>query len=627
MVLRKRLHSPFAMLMLVMTLVLSACGSAPAVVTPAAPTEAAAPAEAAPTEAAAPAEAAPTEAAPTEAAAAPTEAAAAPAADATTAAGAGGDDSTGSQPLYTESVDAKPRDAAIKPQPYPRDMFPLTQEKQTLRIALPSNTSVEDFNTNEFTKWYEEKTNVHIEWIILPSGAEALQKLNLMLSSGDIPDVIMGFYDITPALQVLYGSQGIFLPLNDLIAQGGPNIEKAFDAYPLVKEAVTAPDGNIYGLPEINDCYHCLVSQKLWIYKPWLDKLGLAVPTTIEEYQAVLKAFKEKDPNGNGEADELPLTGNLTAWNGPLDTYLMNPFTLNPGSRMVLNNGKIEANYAKPEWKQGLAYMSQLRADGLLDPNYFTMDNDQLLQLGQSDPPIIGSFVGGVSLSLAPASNEEGARWSQYEVVPPLMGPSGKRIQPSSPYGVMSAGRYIITKAAKDPLLALKWADGFYQQEIELNAYWGLKDVGWRWAEQGEKGIFGEPALYASIKTWGNTQNDHWSQSNPSYRSSDWRLGQFTDNPWDLETILYRESKKLEPYLQDPATAVPPLYLTTDQAQESAELEASLKEYVDEMMAGFILGNNDLDAEWDTYLQTLNDIGLPRYVEIQQAAYDAKYKK
>ncbi len=76
-------------------------------------------------------------------------------------------------------------------------MFPLTQEKATLRIAVPSNPAVEDFTTNAFTKWYEEQTNVAVEWVVLPAGDEGLQKLNLMLSSGDVPDVIMGFYDIT----------------------------------------------------------------------------------------------------------------------------------------------------------------------------------------------------------------------------------------------------------------------------------------------------------------------------------------------------------------------------------------------------------------------------------------------
>lgn len=87
--------------------------------------------------------------------------------------------------------------------------------------------------------------------------------------------------------------------------------------------AITAPDGNIYALPSINDCYHCSMAQKMWIYKPWLDKLGLDVPTTTDELYTVLKAFKDKDPNGNGKADEVPLTGapRGSGWYSSIDAF------------------------------------------------------------------------------------------------------------------------------------------------------------------------------------------------------------------------------------------------------------------------------------------------------------------
>jgi putative aldouronate transport system substrate-binding protein len=530
------------------------------------------------------------------------------------------------QPAAAGASDKDPKDGVLKPEPIPAGMFPLTKQKVTLRIAAPSNASIEDINTNEFTKWYEKQTNVHIQWILLPEN-EARDKLNLMLSSGDLPDAIMGFYNISPAQLQVYGQQGIFIPLNDLIEKYGPNIKNGFAQYPLAKEVSTAPDGKIYGLPEINDCYHCSMSQKLWIYKPWLDKLGLKIPETTEELYQVLKAFKEKDPNGNGKADEIPLTTQVNGWNSNYDAYFMNSFLLNPADRRVLKNGKIDVTYNKPEWREGLRYLRRLAKDGLLDVNSFTQSGDQLKRLGQNDPAIVGSVPGGTSLGLAPVENKEGARWSQYVTVPPLKGPSGFRVQPFSPYAPITVGRFIITKAAKNPEIALRWADGFYQQEVEMDAYWGLQGKGWRWAKEGEKGIHGKQALYKQLLTWGNTQNDQWSQTNVSFRSSDWRLGQISDNPWELETVLYRETKKLEPYQQDTKMAVPPLYFTTEQAQEGGELEAALTKYVDEMEARFVTGDADIEKGWDTYVQTLEQTGLPRYLELQQAAYDAKYKK
>lgn len=226
------------------------------------------------------------------------------------------DGSPAAPPVAAGATDTDPRDGQITPEPIPDGMFPLAEEQTTLRVAIRGQAQVEDYNTNAFTQWYEDQTNVQVEWVVLPANDdEALQKLNLMLSSGDIPDVIMGFYNITPALLQLYGQQGIFLPLNDLIEQHGTNVKNAFAQYPLAQQAITAPDGQIYGLPEINDCYHCSVAQKLWIYQPWLDALGLDVPTTTEEYYQVLKAFKEQDPNGNGQADEVPLSAATDGWN------------------------------------------------------------------------------------------------------------------------------------------------------------------------------------------------------------------------------------------------------------------------------------------------------------------------
>ncbi|MEM7032854.1 MAG: extracellular solute-binding protein [Chloroflexota bacterium] len=110
--------------------------------------------------------------------------------------------------------------------------FPIVEEKVSLRVLMVQHPLVEDFETNEFTKWYEEKTNVHIDWELVPSSG-ATEKLNLVLASGDLPDVIMDF-TVSPAQQTIYGTQGLFLPLNDLIEEYGVETKKMFDASPNV---------------------------------------------------------------------------------------------------------------------------------------------------------------------------------------------------------------------------------------------------------------------------------------------------------------------------------------------------------------------------------------------------------
>jgi putative aldouronate transport system substrate-binding protein len=92
--------------------------------------------------------------------------------------------------------------------------------------------------------------------------AERDASLSLRLASGDYPDVIMGF-NTSPTVTQIYGQQGAFLPLNDLVEQHGVFTKRAWSEYPSAQIAATASDGNIYALPQVNDCFHCSMSQKL----------------------------------------------------------------------------------------------------------------------------------------------------------------------------------------------------------------------------------------------------------------------------------------------------------------------------------------------------------------------------
>lgn len=213
--------------------------------------------------------------------------------------------------------------------------LPLVEETTTLRILQVQNPSVENYETNLFTQWLEEQTNVHIEWQTA-SRDEREAVLSLRLSSGDYPDIIMDF-DPSPSVIQLYGSQGMFIPLNDLIEEHGTMTKLHWEATPAARVASTAPDGNIYSLPSINDCYHCTMSAKLWINQEWLETLGLEMPQTTEDYAEVLRAFKNEDPNGNGEADEVPLSGSATqGWHGSPDEFFMGSFIYHPGNKLRL---------------------------------------------------------------------------------------------------------------------------------------------------------------------------------------------------------------------------------------------------------------------------------------------------
>ena len=340
----------------------------------------------------------------------------------------------------------------------PPGQYPIVEAPVTLRVLIRGHAIVEDFPTNGFTKWYSEKTGVNLEFEIAPPGTEQ-EKLNLVLASGDLPDLIVGF-GIDPSTQAIYGPQGVFLPLNDMIEEYGVEIKKVFEGSPLVKDLITAPDGNIYGLPQVNECYHCFYSQRAWINQTWLDNLGLPMPQTTDELFDVLMAFKNEDANGNGDPDdEIPLAAATTSWNTNLDGFLMQPFEFseqfNNNRYLVLRNGEVSSAVTTEGWREGLRYLKKLYDNDLFGDESFTQEHTQMRQLVETEgAALLGMAIAGGPNVLASVAGE---RWKEYLAVPPLEGPTGLRQTAYSPWGTRS-GDCVITSAAKFPEVAFAGA-------------------------------------------------------------------------------------------------------------------------------------------------------------------------
>src|SRR5699024_10973892 len=137
--------------------------------------------------------------------------------------------------------------------------------------------------------------------------------LNLDFASGDLDDIIFaaGNSNFTADMEVKYGEQGLIIPLEDLIEEYAPNIQKMFEERPDVKKSITTLDGHIYALPRVvkEGGTSSWYMSPFWYNGRWLDELGVdELPETTEELYDLLVRFRDEDPNGNGEADEIPLS-------------------------------------------------------------------------------------------------------------------------------------------------------------------------------------------------------------------------------------------------------------------------------------------------------------------------------
>ncbi len=501
--------------------------------------------------------------------------------------------------------------------------FPIVKNKVTLTALVAQNPNIEDYATNDMTKYMEEKTNIHIEFEELPH-KESLTKLNLMIASNaKLPDMFVGQY-LSNDAQALYGMEGVLIPLDSYIEEYGVEIKLIAQRVEGIMDNMRAPDGKIYSLPIINEGFNTIYSQRMWIYKPFLDKLNLSVPKTTDELYDVLKAFKTKDPNGNEKADEIPLSSSTNGWRAGFGA-LMCSFIYDDGvDRFINNQGKLSISFDKPEWREGLRYLNKLCKEGLLDPASFTQDMLQLKQLGENkDAPLLGVVQSGTVVDFQDAA---GDRILNFIPLPPLKGPSD--VQLSAKYLNRRLGGFVISKYCMEPEIAYRWGDQFYGDDISVISRYGTENIHWRAAVPGQTTNSGEPAYVEVIENiWGMPQNSHWFNRhhfgpNPARNT----VSNATSKVLTPENLVSEAAKLYEPFA--PKELAPPIIvMRSEENKEYADLKIIINSYVNESIARFITGDRNIETEWDSYLKELDNMGLKRYIELTQKAYDSSQGK
>lgn len=495
-----------------------------------------------------------------------------------------------------------------------------------LSVFAPQSAGIESLDVNPFSKHIEEKLVITFKWNTTPDAVFNDKKL-LMLASGDYPALIMNA-GISKADQIKYGMQGAFIPLNDLIDQHAPNIKKAMEEVSYLKSAMTAPDGNIYALPKVNECLHCTYGQRMWINTTWLEKLGLAMPTTTDEFYQVLKAFKEQDPNGNGKADEIPMTTSLDVWGGGVDAFLMNAFIYNNGTTYLsVKDGKVILSAAESEWKEGLKYLSKLYSEGLIDKGAFTQNGDAVKQLGNKADNVVGA-VGYALISSVLEPTDAKPRHKEYDVVPPLKGPNGVQL---AGYSVGAGdGSFVITNKATEEqrIAAIKLADYLFSEEGTVMTSWGFEGDGWRKAESGALDYNGEPAAYEALKRdvpEGSLDVTWWQLGTMLMVNSLRESFVAPEDPLGNGAYEYRlwlAAKKYEPFAQPELVYPTDVFIDPKDATFIAQIQKTIQDYVKSNLAQFVTGSKDIEKDWDAYVSGFKGLQLDKYLEIHQKALD-----
>lgn len=502
--------------------------------------------------------------------------------------------------------------------------FPIVKEKTDLTVFITKPSMIADIETNEFTKWYEEKTGVHINWDI--ASGDTRQAINLRIASGDLPDI---FYKcgFSPEEVYSYGEQGLFIDMTDLIDEHSYYFKDILSNRKDIKNKITQA-GAIYGLPTVLESAGQRCLDKLWVYEPWLEKLGLDMPTTIDEFYEMLKAFKEKDPNGNGKADEIPLGGRGIRSDTGIEDYIINAFTYTDSrtARIYVEDGEVMCSAISDGYKEGLRFIKKLYDEGLLLRDVFTIDRTRLTALGENEgTPILGACVGQWP-GMFTLSGSDSGRITEYTSIPPLEGPTGLRQTPRTDITNSTGNAFVITKDCENPEVAIKWVDWMYSNEGRIKMQ-GVQ--GYREAKEGEIALNGKQAKYTydpvpaedQNTKFGMVQNETWGANfiiqyfDLDMVSSEKLLDT------DLNKMLYYEAiDKYFEFVVD--KSYPVLPIDSEVAAEYEDIKSTLTQAIDQNFVAFVTGEKDLDKDWDAYKKELDGYGLGRFLKMAQERYD-----
>ncbi|MBP1966472.1 extracellular solute-binding protein [Paenibacillus aceris] len=464
-----------------------------------------------------------------------------------------------------------------------------------------------------FQDW-QKKTGVPLKFTAPPTG-QTKEALNVMLASGDLPDMIeYNFLSDFPGGPEKAIKDGYILKLNDLIDKYAPNLKKYLKEHPEVDKMVKTDNGSYYAFPFIRGDEYLQVFQGPIIRKDWLDELGLPVPETIDEWTTTLKAFKEK----KGAAAPLSFISKPRFFNESYNGAFLGAFGINRG--FYLENGEIKFGPAEKGFKEYLSLFNSWYKDGLLDKNIATVDTKAL----------DGSFAsGGTGASIGNAGGGIG-KWqplvqakdpkAQLVAAPyPVLkkGDTPKFGQKDKPYS--SGGIVAITSKAKDPELATRLLDYGYSEEGRMFFNFGTEGVSYKMENDYPKYtdlLMKNPDKLAPAQAM--SMYVRGSYNGPFIQDKRY-AEQFFTMPSQRDAVNVWKKTDADKY------SLPPLTPTPEESSEYAKIMNDINTLVDEMTLKIILGNEPA-SQYESYIAKMKSLNLDRAIAIQKAALE-RYNK
>lgn len=460
-----------------------------------------------------------------------------------------------------------------------------------------------DFNEMWFFKQIEDKTGVHVTFNQVKD-ADWSRQLNLMFAAQEMDDLILR----NPVDVEDYGvSQNLLLPLDEYLTEEiMPNYVPRL-ALNNAGDSIPASDGKSYYIGY-------LIAQNVNHNGTWyvnmdlLKELNLEAPTTIDEMTEVLRAFKKAGV-------EYPFSSSFTAF-GP--ETLWNQFASfgvpeNHYWLAIDENDKVQFTGAMDGWKDCVAWMHTLYAEGLMDPEALSQDSN--LWANKVNAGQVGMFcyLRLINTALTPET------YAHFKsILPPVA--EGRKAAVSSILEIPDPGAYL-TVTNPDPVSSLKWLDAQMETETMMVAANGKVGEQIVLNDAGKYEVINIPennGLYDFVPVTMGQFFAPGSYYTEIYQMAPHRVERYEDS------VAYAEAGVLEPKSFNYLTKLSKL--DNDSAVEAANIKTELDKFMEESVVEFVK-NGITDEQYAEFVNTAKQIGADRYAEIYQTAYDAYLAK
>jgi putative aldouronate transport system substrate-binding protein len=447
----------------------------------------------------------------------------------------------------------------------------------------------------------EKMTNVRLKSTVSPSATQTGEVYNVMLASGKIPDIVHG---VIKSINQ-YGPAGAYIPLDELIDEHAPNIKAFLESEPEVKAIVSAGDGKLYCLPFINDGEP---ERGYFVREDWLEKLNLSMPETRDDLYGVLKAFRENDPNENGEKDEIP----FFARSATNMLEMCHMFGLSY-TRFISEDGKVKWPYYTREWKDFLLMLKKWYDEGLIDPEIWTRG-------GNSRDVLLGENLGGMTRDWFGSTAEYNVKLKDkvpgfsFVAMPPPVDINGRQWEPTRRERIGDKG-WAIGKNNEHVIETIKYFDFWYSEEGRRLMNFGREGI--EYTMEDGKPVFKDVVLESELGAL------------PYLRTigAQTEIGTIQDYNYELQWVNEHARKGVELYRNggyyDYNPIMPKVALNMSEQKVSDNLIGGIWTYSQEMTQKFMLGTEDIETEFDKYMQIYKEeYKIEEWLEVSQSAYD-----